>query len=168
VGPALLIQSVGNPRTNAHSESGGGVGVACEDKKPIYNAIVEVVNHSYDDNLHPLAAGDKIRVTVTYGATKTTVTVRDITAKRSFTRSGRHTVGEVAFFGDTSVELDQRGIGLDPFTPTHFSGAKVNGRWIVKQKPVRTNWVNRKGVVLVAASKLTSSDTFTTTFKHRS
>ena len=82
VGPSVLIQSVGNPRTNAHSESGGGVGVACEDKTPIYNAIVEVVSHSYDDILHPLAAGDRVVVTVTYGPRRTVATVRDVTAKR--------------------------------------------------------------------------------------
>jgi hypothetical protein len=165
VGPAVLIQSTGNQRTNAHSESGGGVGVACEHKKPIYNAIVEVVNRSYDDNLHPLAAGDKVVVRVTYAKTKTVATVNDLTAKRRFTRAGRPTVGEIAFFGDSSVEIDQQGIGLDPFGTTHFSAVKVNGRSIVAQKPIRTNWVNTKGAVLVAASKLRKNDTFTTTFK---
>jgi len=168
VGPSVLIQSVGNPRTNAHSESGGGVGVACEDKTPIYNAIVEVVSHSYDDILHPLAAGDRVVVTVTYGPRRTVASVRDVTARRSFTRSAGHSVGEYAFFGDSSVEIDALGIGLDPFTTTHFRGAKINGRWIVRQKPIRTNWVNSKGVVLVAASKLSAHDTFTTTFKRSS
>jgi hypothetical protein len=168
VGPSVLIQSTPNQRTDASSESGGGVGVACDHKTAIYNAIVEVVNHSYDDNLHPLAAGDKVVVTVTYGPSRTTATVRDVTAGRSFTHSARHSVGEFAFFGDSSVELDQKGIGLDPFATTHFSGARVNGRWIVKQHPIRTNWINGRGIVLVTASKLTSTDTFTTTFKRSS
>jgi hypothetical protein len=165
VGPSVLIQSTPNQRTDASSESGGGVGVACENKTPIYNAIVEVVNHSYDDNLHPLKAGDRVVVTVAYGKRKTTATVRDVTARHSFTRSARHSVGEYAFFGDSSVEIDQKGIGLDPFATTHFRGARVNGRWITVQKPIRTNWVNNKGAVLVAARKLTKSDTFTTTFE---
>jgi hypothetical protein len=164
----VLIQSTGNPRTNAHSESGGGVGVACENKTPIYNAIVEVVNHSYDDNLHPLAAGDRVVVTVTYGAQQTVATVRDVTAKRSFTHAARRSVGEFAFFGDSSVEIDQKGIGLDPFATTHFRAAKVNGRWILRQHPMRTNWTTSKGAVLVAASTLTKHDTFTTTFKRSS
>lgn len=168
VGPAVLIQSVGNAKTNAHSESGGGVGVACEHKTPVYNAIVEVVNHSYDDNLHPLSAGDKVVITVTYGQAATTVSVRDVTAHHTFRHAGRRTVGEIAFFGDSSVEIDQQGIGLDPFAITHFSGAKINGKWIVKQKPIRTNWVNTTGGVLVTASKLTAHDTFTTTFKRSS
>jgi len=168
VGPSVLIQSTGNVRTNAHTESGGGVGVACEHKTPIYNAIVEVASHSYDDSRHPLAAGDKVVVTVRYGKTKTVATVHDLTTKHAFSRSARRTVGEIAFFGDSSVEVNQQGIGLDPFTTTHFSAAKINGRWIRRQKPIRINWVNARNAVLVAASRLSAHDRFTTTFKRSS
>jgi hypothetical protein len=163
VGPSLLIASTVNKKTNTYSASGGGVGVACQHHAPVYVAIPIVDGKDFDEQ-PPLASGDIVTVTVRYGA-QTVVTLDDSTAKQLFTERGRKSVGETASVGSSSIEINQHGLKLDPFTSTVFTDAKINGKSLGSEKPVRTTWVDSRHKVLVAAGKITKHSDFVTTFK---
>jgi hypothetical protein len=165
VGPSVLIDST--VVHNKYSDSGGGIAVVCENRQPEYVALPVVDGTNYDDTNVPISAGNKITVTVKYGA-KTKVTLENDTTHQIDTHTGKKSVGETAYFGDSGIQINHKGVGLDPFTPTSFSAAKVNGRPIGKESPQRYQWVDKHGHVLVTAGALSGQDAFTTTFKQSS
>lgn len=162
VGPSVLIDST--VVHNTYSDSGGGIAVVCENREPDYVALPVVDGTNYNDTNVAISAGDKITMTVKYGA-KTTVKLVDDTTHQVDTHTGKRSVGETAYFGDSGIEINHKGVGLDPFTPTPFSAATVNGRPIGKESPQRYQWVDKHGHVLVTASALSGKNAFTTTFK---
>jgi len=164
VGPSILIQSTVN-KHNVYSDSGGGIAVTCQNKQPHYLALPIVDGTNYNDNNVPIAAGDKITLDVKYAKT-TQVTLTDDTTKQVDKHSGKASVGQTAFFGDSGVEVNHHGLGLDPFTTTAFSLAKIDGRPIGKDKPQRFEWVDNHKVVLITASPISHQDQFTTRFKN--
>ncbi len=162
VGPSVLIDST--VHNHRYSYSGGGIAVGCQNKQPTYIALPIVDSLNYDDTNVPIAAGDKITLTVKYGQ-NTTVTLVDDTTHQVDTRTGKRSLGVTAYFGDSGIEVNHHGVGLDPFTTTSFSGATVNGRPIGSQSPRRYKWVDSSHVALVTASTISHKDHFTTTFK---
>ncbi len=165
VGPSVLIDS--SVKNNRYTYSGGGVGVACQNHQPQYVALPIVDGTNYNDRNVAISPGDKVTLSVKYGG-KTVVTLVNDTTKQVDKHTGKGSNGVVAYFGDNGVEINHKGVGLDPFTATSFSGATINGRPIGKDSPQRTDWVDNKGAVLVATSALSNKDAFTTTFKRSS
>ena len=163
VGPSVLITST--VRHHRYSFSGGAVAVACQDNLPVYVALPVVDSNQYDDYGVPVAAGDRVTVAVRYGQT-TKVTWTNDTTHQVDVHTGKRSRGEDAYFGDNGIAINHRNVGLDAFTKTSFSAAKVNGRAIGREAPVRYTWVNKSHVVLVTASKLSHRGDFTTTFRH--
>jgi hypothetical protein len=162
VGPSVVIAST--VHKNTYSYSGGAIAVACQNKQPVYVALPIVDGTNYNDRNVPIAAGDKITVTVKYGQ-KTAVTLVDDTTHQVDKHTGRKSLGESAYFGDSGLEINHKGVGLDPFTPTPFSAATVNGQPIGKASPQRYDWVDSHHNVLITASALTHKENFTTRFK---
>jgi hypothetical protein len=162
VGPSLLLTST--VVKEHYSLTGAGISVACEDGSILYTALPVVVSDYKPDTAMTITPGDKITVKVTYGA-KTTVKLTDDTTKASDTVTGKKTVGQTAYLGDSGLTINNKALGVDQFTKTAFSGASVNGKALGKWKPTRYSWVDKK-VVLVAASALKHANAFTTTFKH--
>jgi hypothetical protein len=165
VGPSVVIAST--VHHNTFSDSGGGVAVACQNKQPEYVALPIVDATNYNDTNVPIAAGNKITLTVKYGS-KTIVTLTDDTTHQVDKHTGKGSVGEDASFGDSGLEINHRGVGIDPFTTTQFSAATVNGKPIGKEAAERTEWVDSHHNVLVAASALKNKTAFRTTFKSSS
>lgn len=165
VGPSVVIAST---IVNHHySDSGGGIAVACQNQQPDYVALPIVDGTNYNDTNVPIAAGNKITVTVQYGH-KTTVTLVNDTTHQVDKHTGKRSLGEDAYFGDSGIEINHHGLGLDPFTSTSFSAATVNNRPIGKESPQRYDWVDSNKVVLVSASAISSKTDFTTKFEHSS
>jgi hypothetical protein len=166
VGPSIQIDSTVNKKTNTFSVAGGGIAVACEHSKVVYEALV-IVN-GVNDNAFQVAAGDHVTVSVKYG-TKTVSTVTDTTSKAHKTDSAKASVGQSAFVGDSGVQVGSQNLGIDQFTVTHFTDATVNGHTLAKVKAQQTDWIDKHKVILIAASKLgKDGKSFTTTFKHSS
>ena len=165
VGPSVVIAST--VVRHRYSDSGGGVAVACQNKIPTYLALPIVDGLNYNDHQVAISAGNKITLTVNYGS-RTTVTLTNDTTHQVDTRTGAKSLGSAAYFGDSGVEVNHNGLGIDPFTQTSFSGATVNGRPIGSLSPVHDNWVDSKHVVLVSSGALSHNTDFTTTFRHSS
>lgn len=163
VGPSILIDST--VVKNTYTYSGGGIAVVCENKQPNYVALPIVDGLNYNDTNVPIAAGNTVTVTVKY-ASKTIVTLTDDTTHQVDTHTGKRSVGLTASFGDSGIQVNHKGLGLDAFTTTQFSDAEINGRPFGGRTPLRYEWVDSHKVTLVTAGAITDKDDFTTSFKH--
>lgn len=161
VGPAVVIASTVHNHT--YSDSGGGIAVACQHLVPVYVALPIVNGFNYNDHNVPISAGDTVTVSVKYGS-RTTVTLVDHTDHQRDVRSGKRSRGQDAYFGDSGIEINHHGVGLDPFTKTRFTAARVNGRPIGSLSPRHFRWVDSAHLTLVSASRLSHGTSFTTTF----
>jgi hypothetical protein len=162
VGPAIELDSAVDKKTNTFTVAAVGVGAGCQNKQPVYDAIVQVDGVGHDD--FQVAAGDHIKVIITAGKHKTTATLVD--GKQTSTYKGAGMVGETAFLGATSLEVSKKQIGLDPFTKIKVRNAEVNGKSLKAAKAVRLTWVN-KSTVLAKPSKLSNNgERYTIRFKH--
>jgi hypothetical protein len=169
VGPAVLVQSTVNKKTNTFTVSGGGVGVACQHKQPVYVAILEAKSTTLDD--FTLSPGDVATVTVRMTKRKTTVKLVDATSgeHKAFSKGG--STGQTASLGASSLQIEKKGVGLDPFSKISITNATVNGKPIGSQHPTRFTWTSKptkqgKSHPLVAAGPLKAKKKFSITFKH--
>jgi hypothetical protein len=164
VGPTIFMQSAPNKK-NIFTDSGGGVGVACEQKMPIYQMVITIRGAETNFGDQSLVPGDKLEVTVQEKKSKTKVTVDDVTLKDSHTLSGKGSVGAAVFFGDEGVSFSKKNVGIDPFTPTTFSNSQVDGKSL---KAIHASPERRVhgSTVEIAVSPLTKGKKFTLTFKH--
>ncbi|HWA68149.1 MAG TPA: G1 family glutamic endopeptidase [Mycobacteriales bacterium] len=162
VGPSVLVYSNINARTGAHTTSGAGVGVACEDGGAVYESVMLVDNKAFND--FELDAGDTVEVSVRVVPAGTVVSLDDVTSGASKSRTGAGRRGVQTFIGDNSVVVDGQSGSLDPFTASQVSDVRVNSRPIGTQHPFRFQWV-RRGTTLVSASPLTGGEDFTLTFR---
>jgi hypothetical protein len=162
VGPSVLVYSNVNPRTGAHGTSGAGIGVACSDGGPLYESVILINDHAYNDL--SLSAGDTVDVSVQVVPAGTKVTIDDVTSGATKTRVGQGRSAVQTFIGDNSVVVDGESGKLDPFTTTQVSDALINSRRIGALSPYRFQWV-KEGHTLVSASALQSGEDFTLTYR---
>jgi hypothetical protein len=163
VGPAVIINSTVDKKTNTYSSSGAGVGVACQHKQPVYQSIIEVDSHFYDDQ-PLLAAGDRVTINALMSKKKVVVTLDDVTSNTTFTHSAKGVLGASVVLGSATLVINKHSVGLDPFNKIKITDAKVNGKSLKAEKAVKVTWVHKKHV-LVTASKLHQGTAFTLTFK---
>jgi hypothetical protein len=163
VGPAALVDSTVNKKTNTFTYSGAAVGVGCENKQPAYESIIIVDNVNFND--FPVAAGDRVVLSVHMSKSGTTASFDDVTSGAHKTRTGKGAIGASARVGASSLQINNVGVGLDPFTTIAGSKVEINGKPIANEKPMRFTWVRHR-TVLVAASALSKGKDFTLTFKH--
>jgi hypothetical protein len=163
VGPTIIVDTTTNKKTNSYTYSGGGVGVACEHKKPIYQAVL-IVNGA-ETNDFTMTPGDKVEISVTEKKSKTVVTVNDLTAKQHKTLTGKGAVGADALFGDQGVAINKKSVGIDPFTRTTFTDSLINGKTL---KAVHAFAVKRyhHSTLEIAVSALTKGKDFSLVYKH--
>jgi hypothetical protein len=163
VGPAVLVQSAPNKK-NVTTFLGGGIGVGCEHKQAVYESIIVVGGNSTNDLT--LAAGDHVTVSVKAVKRKTKVVLDDTTSGGHKTRTGKGMVGATAFIGDSSLEIDNVGVGLDPFTKIPVTGALVNGKSLKAEHAARVTWVRHHTVLVTPSALHGGGKNFTLTFKH--
>jgi hypothetical protein len=163
VGPTIIVQSTVDKKTNSYTNSGGGVGVVCEKKQPIYDAVL-IVNGA-ETNVAGLSPGDKVAVSVTAKKSKTVVTVHDLTSSFDKTIKGKGAVGATAYFGDEGVAISKKSVGIDPFSRTSFTDSLVNGKTLkaVHAFPVRRF---HKSTLEIGISALTKGKNFALIYKH--
>ncbi|HVT21108.1 MAG TPA: G1 family glutamic endopeptidase [Mycobacteriales bacterium] len=164
VGPAVLVYSHVNPRTGAHRTSGGGVGVACEDGNAFYESVFIVNDRTVQQGLVGFSPGDVVVVSVTVTRAHTSVSIDDRTAGTSMSHGGAGHVASQTFVGDSSVTVNGVSGELNPFSKTHATGVRIDGRPLAKNHPHRYVWA-RDGKTLVTASALTAGENFTLTFR---
>jgi hypothetical protein len=169
VGPAVLVQSTVNKKTNTFTVSGGGVGVACQHKQPVYVAILEAKSTTLDD--FTLSPGDVATVTVRLTKRKSTVKLVDNTSGDHKTFSKGGSTGQTASLGASSLQINKKGVGLDPFAKISITKATVNGKPVGSQQPTRFTWTSKptkqgKSHPLVAAGPLKAKKNFSVTFKN--
>jgi hypothetical protein len=157
VGPAVILDSA----TNVFS--GAGVGVACEHGRPVYQAVVIVRGAPHD--LFTLHAKDQVSVSVVSTRAGTVVSIRDLSRGKGRTLKGRGTVMSFAEIGVQGLEFGANRVGIDPFTPTTFTGAIVNGKPLGKVSAYPVERV-RGATVQVAVGRLHFGTSFTVTFRH--
>lgn len=165
VGPSVLVYSNINPRTGAHRTSGGGIGVACENGTAFYTSVFVVNDKTAASGLVTLSPGDVVVVTVSATRSATRVTIEDATTGKSKTHKGAGKVGNEAFIGDNSVNVDGVSGKLDPFTKTHVTNVLVDKAQLGSSHAKRFWWV-RHGTTLVTASTLRAGENFTLTFRN--
>jgi hypothetical protein len=167
VGPAAIVDSTVNKRTNTFTGEVAAVGVACSHKQPIYQSIIQVGGKLFNDQ-PTLAAGDHVDVTVTMGKRKVTATLDDLTSHTRFTHSGKGATGASASLGGATLGINHHTVGLDPFGKLRITGAEVNGKSLKAEKAERVTWINKKHPkhILVTASRLKAAGkNFVLTFK---
>ncbi|HTR71416.1 MAG TPA: G1 family glutamic endopeptidase [Mycobacteriales bacterium] len=158
VGPAVILDSKKN------IFSGAGVGVTCQAGQPVFESDLIVNNHQHV--LFRLSAGDRVRISVhETKKKKSSVTLHDLTAKRSRTLTGKGRTMTFAEIGAQSVAFGHRSVGVDPFSPTHFHHVLVNGRSLTKEAAFPVERIN-KGHRQIAVGKIIGGKSFTLTFKH--
>ncbi|MGN6473481.1 MAG: G1 family glutamic endopeptidase [Mycobacteriales bacterium] len=165
VGPSVLVYSNLNPRTGAHRTSGGGIGVACENGSALYQPVFVINDKTVASGQDTLSPGDVVVVTVSVTKAATRVTVDDVTTNKSKTHSGAGKVGNEAFIGDNSINVDGVSDKLDPFTKTHVTNVVVDKAPLGSSHAKRFWWV-RHGTTLVTASTLQSGENFVLTFRN--
>jgi hypothetical protein len=165
VGPAVLVNSTVNTKKNSFTFSGGGVGAGCENKVAVYQAILVVNGTNYDDSEVPVSAGDTVTISVSMTPAKTIVTLIDLTSKSGKTRTGKGKTGASVRIGGSALEINKHLVGLDPFTRISVTNAKVNGKSLSSQRPVRLTWTRGK-TTLVVAGALSAGKDFPVTFKN--
>jgi hypothetical protein len=163
VGPAVIVQSTVNKKKNTFTYSGGGIGVACEHKSPLFVALIVINGDTINDETVPVAAGDSVTVVTKMVKAQTKVTLTDHTSKTSDTKTGKGAIGELAQFGNR-VLAQGANLELDPFSRTSYTGAEVNGKSLQAEKAARVIW-KRKRKVLVTTGPLSKGKNFTNTFK---
>jgi hypothetical protein len=157
VGPAVILDSA----TNVFS--GAGVGVACVHGRPVYQAVVIVRGAPHD--LFALHAKDQVAVSVVSTRAGTVVSIRDLSRGKGKTLKGKGTVMSFAEIGVQGLEFGANKVGIDPFTPTTFTGATVNGKRLSKVSAYPVERV-RGSTVQVRVGRLHSGTSFTVTFQH--
>ncbi len=80
------------------------------------------------------------------------------------TSGGGVGVASQTFVGDSSVTVNGVSGELNPFSKTHATGVRIDGRPLAKNHPHRYVWA-RDGKTLVTASALTAGENFTLTFR---
>jgi hypothetical protein len=163
VGPTIIVQSRVDKKTNSYTNSGGGVGVVCEKKQAVYDAVLIV--DGAETNVPGLAPGDHVAVSVTEKKSKTVVTVNDVTSSFHKTIKGKGAVGATAYFGDEGVAISKKSVGIDPFTKTAFTDSLVDGKTLkaVHAFPVRRF---HKSTLEIGISALTKGKDFALIYKH--
>lgn len=162
VGPSVIVQTRATSK-GAVTQSGAGVGVACENKQPIYQAVVIINGNETND--YQLTPGDVVNATVRLSAAATSVDIKDVTSGADKSASGAGGIGAVASIGDSGISFGTASVGIDPFTKTAFTGAKVNRKPIGKLAPVAEQRTHGN-TVQIAVSRLVKRQNFVLTFKN--
>jgi hypothetical protein len=140
---------------------------ACSNGAPVYQGNVNLDGYNTVVN-YPIAAGDTIGLSVTVGASGSTVTFSDSTAHFSTTEKGPGFVPVGGFVGigpvnDSSNNLE----GVPTFTKIPFSGTTLGGHTLASTSPTEYNRMSSGNVLQVGTSLLSTTGTaFTLTFMH--
>jgi hypothetical protein len=162
VGPSVLVQTKVDAKGGV-TQSGAGVGVACDNQQPLYTAVV-IVN-GVEDNDYTVTPGDVIIASVRITAASTSVDIKDTTSGADKTASGTGSVGAIALIGDSAIDFGSASVGIDPFTKTAFSAATVNNKPIGRLGAVAVQRTHGKQVQ-IAVSRLFKKQNFALTFKN--
>jgi hypothetical protein len=169
VGPlsTTLTGSTASPKVSA-----AGVLLGCSGGSPVAAAAVIVNNTQSTDGVDTVHAGDLMKATVTISASKTTVTVLDLTKRHTFkfTQSGAGGTTFQEGIVDDGITLNgiQR-LPVANFGTITFTEAAVSGKAIGLVKPQTAfNMVSKKKVLQIQTGKITGAkkNSFLTTFKH--
>jgi hypothetical protein len=157
VGPAVVLDST----TNVFS--GAGVGVACEQGRPVYQAVVIVRGAPHD--LFALHVRDQVAVSVSSTRASTVVSIRDLSTGKGKTLRGQGTVMSFAEIGVQGLAFGSNRVGIDPFTATTFTGASVNGQTLTKASAYAVERVHGS-TLQIQVGRLHGGTSFTVTFRH--
>lgn len=163
VGPSVIVQTRATSK-GAVTQSGAGVGVACQDRQPMYKAVL-IINGDEDNDVFDVAPGDVIVATVHMSATATSADISDTTSSANKTESGTGGIGAIALIGDSGINFGTTSVGIDPFSKTAFTGAEVNAKPVGKLNPVAVQRTHGN-TVQIAVSRLVKKQNFVLTFKH--
>jgi hypothetical protein len=162
VGPSVIVQTKVDAKGGV-AQSGAGVGVACDNQQPIYTAVV-IVNGA-EDNDFAVTPGDVVLASVHLTAASTSVDITDTTSGADKTATGDGSVGATALIGDSGIDFGNASVGIDPFTKTAFTAAKVNNKPIGKLGAVAVQRTHGKRVQ-IAVGRLLKKQNFSLTFKN--
>jgi hypothetical protein len=169
IGPiAVLITGT----SSAQNFNAAGLLLECQSGSPAAAAAV-VVDGASTVGTSPLAAGDLIQSTVSTTATKTTVTVADLTKGHTFklSKSGKGAAALEELIMDDSLANSTTGAQLPvaSFGTIGYSSAAVSGKAIGTVTPsMGVNMQTKKKVLQILTGPITGAkkNAFTTTFKH--
>lgn len=153
----------GNP------EEFGLVEEACQQGKASYVGEIIFTAGATTRIKKPVAAGDKVRVTITLvSSSRSTVTLSDLTKKWTKSQSGPG----APFFsyvdpGIFGWLVNDHLLGVPKFTVISFSACAAGGAPLDPAASTRYNRVSSTGVLQIATSALNAGHNgFTDTFKH--
>jgi hypothetical protein len=95
----------------------------------------------------------------------TNVEIRDVTSGADKTASGTGNIGSIALIGDAGISVGSTPVGIDPFTPTPFRGAKVNNKSIGSVGAIAVQRTHGT-TIQIAVSRLLRKQNFFLTFKN--
>jgi hypothetical protein len=154
------------PKLNA-----AAVLMECSSGKPAAEAEV-IVDGTPTASTHTLFVGDLMKGTVTTSATKTTVTIRDLTAGHTFTltKSGAGAASlEELLIDDSLVSSTNTQLPVADFGTIPFSAGAVGGKPLGSVTPSEAfNMETSTHVLQILTGALTGTkkNAFTTTWKH--
>jgi hypothetical protein len=143
--------------------SGAAAGVWCISGQATYEAL-NFINNTQTD-LFTVNPNDTVTVTVSETATKTLVTLKDVTTGSAASTPGPGGGVTSTLAGTVNASINGVDVGVPKFKSDSFTAVSIGGHPLGSVKPTEVERVNGKTVQLVPTA-ITGGNAFSVVFKH--
>lgn len=161
-GAAVVGLTLVTPKTTA-----GEVIEKCQGTSASYSAVVDVAGTGRSASFTP-APGDVISVAASMSASASSVTIKDVTTKKSDHATGGGTTNTDVFDGLTvGFNSSNNPYPIPTFSSVSFSGAKIDGATVAASGATAYNLVNSSNMLQIKTGALgTLGNAWKATFEH--